>query len=76
MITDFMFDNVIIRFGFLGGIIVIFNFLLIDFYLIRDIKNINEKLISEDFEQRKILCKTLIEKIVVDDENIDIHYKI
>ncbi len=40
------------------------------------IKNINEKLNSNDFNGLKILCKTVIEKIVVTDENIDIHYKI
>ena len=40
------------------------------------IKNINEKLNSNDFNELKILCKALIEKIVVTDKNIDIHYKI
>lgn len=45
-------------------------------YIIDYIKNINEKLLTKDFEERKILCQTLIEKIVIDDENIDIHYKI
>lgn len=40
------------------------------------IKNINEKLNSNDFNELKTLCKALIEKIVVTDKNIDIHYKI
>lgn len=40
------------------------------------IKDINNKLNSNDFDELKILCKTVIEKIVVTDENIDIHYKI
>lgn len=40
------------------------------------IKNINEKLNTTDFEELKQLCKTVIEKIVITDENIDIHYKI
>ena len=44
--------------------------------LIEYIKNINDKLNSNDFNELKILCKTVIEKIVVTDENIDIHYKI
>lgn len=44
--------------------------------IIEYIKNINEKLNSNDFNELKILCKTVIEKIVVTDETIDIHYKI
>lgn len=44
--------------------------------IIEYIKNINEKLDSNDFEEMKKLCKTLIEKIVIIDQNIDIHYKI
>ena len=47
-----------------------------DDYLIDYIKNINEKLNTTDFEELKNICKTVIEKIVVTDENIDIHYKI
>ena len=47
-----------------------------DNYLIDYIKNINEKLNTTDFEELKIICKTVIDKIVVTDENIDIHYKI
>ncbi|MBO4815419.1 MAG: recombinase family protein [Clostridia bacterium] len=45
-------------------------------YIIDFIKNINEKLLSEDFEELKLLCKTVIEKIIINDKNIDIHYKI
>lgn len=44
--------------------------------VIEYVKNINEKLNSNDFDELKLLCKTVIEKIVVTDENIDIHYKI
>ena len=44
--------------------------------LINYIKNIDKKLLSNDFEEKKKLCKVLIDKIVVDNENIDIHYKI
>lgn len=40
------------------------------------IKDINNKLNSNDSNELKILCKTVIEKIVVTDENIDIYYKI
>jgi hypothetical protein len=40
------------------------------------VKNINEKINTTDFEQLKLLCKTVIDKIVITDENIDIHYKI
>ena len=44
--------------------------------LLEYVTNINEKLNSNDFNELKILCKTIIDKIVVTDENIDIHYKI
>lgn len=44
--------------------------------IINYINNIDEKLLSNDFEERKKLCKVLVDKIVVDNENIDIHYKI
>lgn len=44
--------------------------------LIEYIKGINEKLNSNNFNELKNLCKTVIEKIVVTDKNIDIHYKI
>ena len=37
---------------------------------------INEKLNTNDFEELKLLCKTVIDKIVITDENVDIHYKI
>lgn len=51
-----------------------------DFYndnsLIKYIQNINEKLNANDFDELKLLCKTVINEIVVTDENIDIHYKI
>lgn len=47
-----------------------------DNYLIEYVKNINEKLNTTDFEELKNICKTVIDKIVVTDENIDIHYKI
>lgn len=47
-----------------------------DDYLIEYIKNINEKLNTTDFEELKNICKTVIEKIVITDKNIDIHYKI
>lgn len=47
-----------------------------DNYLIDYIKNINEKLNTTDFEELKNICKTVIDKIVITDENIDIHYKI
>lgn len=39
IITDFMFANTIIKFGFIGGLIIIINFIIIDFNLIKDIKN-------------------------------------
>ena len=45
-------------------------------YLIEYIKTINDKLASTDFEELKNICKTVIDKIVITDENIDIHYKI
>ena len=44
--------------------------------LIEYVKNINEKLETNDFEEIKILCKNVIDKIVVTEENIDIYYKI
>lgn len=44
--------------------------------LIEYIKNINEKLNSNNFEELKVLCKTVIDKIIITDKNIDIHYKI
>lgn len=47
-----------------------------DTSLIEYVKNINEKLETNDFEELKILCKNVIDKIVVTDENIDIYYKI
>ncbi len=45
-------------------------------YLIEYIQKINEKLNSKNIEELKLLCKTTIDKIIVNDENIDIHYKI
>lgn len=39
-ITDFMFANTLTMFGFIGGLIIIINFILIDFELIKDIKSI------------------------------------
>lgn len=47
-----------------------------DNYLVEYIKNIHEKLNTTDFEELKNICKTVIDKIVITDENIDIHYKI
>lgn len=44
--------------------------------IIEYIKNIDDKLNSNDFNELKILCKTVIDKIIITDENIDIHYKI
>ena len=44
--------------------------------IIEYIKNIDEKLNSNDFNELKNLCRAVIDKIVVTDENIDIHYKI
>ena len=41
-ITDFMFANTLTIFGFIGGIIILLNFIKIDFELIKDIK-INNK---------------------------------
>ena len=40
-ITDFMFANILIIFGFLGGIVVVSLFLYIDIMLVRDIFNLN-----------------------------------
>jgi len=39
-ITDFMFANTLTIFGFIGGIIILLNFIIIDKELIRDIKYI------------------------------------
>lgn len=39
-------------------------------------KNINEKLNTASFEDLKIICKSIINEIIITDENIDIHYKI
>lgn len=39
VITDFMFANTIIKFGFIGSLIIIINFIIIDLNLIKDIKN-------------------------------------
>ena len=47
-----------------------------DNYLIEYIKNIDEKLNTTDIEELKKICKTVINKIVITDRNIDIHYKI
>lgn len=47
-----------------------------DDFLINYIKNIDEKINTNNFEELKILCKTVIEKIVITDTDIDIHYKI
>lgn len=44
--------------------------------IIEYVKNIDDKLNSNDFNELKMLCKIVIEKIVITDENIDIHYKI
>lgn len=44
--------------------------------IIEYIKDIDKKLSSNDFNELKLLCKTIIDKIVITDENIDIHYKI
>lgn len=44
--------------------------------LIEYVKNINKKINTTDFEELKTLCKTVIDKIVITDENIDIHYKL
>ena len=38
ILTDFMFANILIRFGFLGGIILLFCFIVLDYLFIRDIK--------------------------------------
>ncbi len=45
-------------------------------FILNYIKDVNTKLLSKDFEELKLLCKTLIEKIIVDGKNIDIYYKI
>lgn len=45
-------------------------------FLIEYIKDINKKLNTKDFEQLKLVCHTIIDKIVITDKNIDIHYKI
>lgn len=47
-----------------------------DNYLIEYIQNINEKLNTNDIEELKKICKTVINKIIVTDKNIVIHYKI
>lgn len=47
-----------------------------DIELINYVKNIEEKLNTNSFEDLKILCHTIIDKIIITDENIDIHYKI
>ena len=52
------------------------NYLEEDNYIVEYIKNINEKLNTSDFEELKTICKTVIDKIIITDENIDIHYKI
>ncbi len=44
--------------------------------IIEYVKDIEQKLNSNDLSELKNLCKAVIEKIVVTDENIDIHYKI
>ena len=44
--------------------------------IIKYIQNINEKLDINNFEEMKKICNILIDKIVITDENIDIHYKI
>ncbi len=41
-ITDFMFANILMKLGFIGGLVVILNFLYLDFLLINDIKKINK----------------------------------
>ena len=42
VITDFMFANILIRFGFVGGLITLIIFIVIDIYLINDIKTIRK----------------------------------
>ena len=42
IVTDFMYANVLTRFGFVGGIIVLLLFIYIDYLLIRDIKIVNK----------------------------------
>ena len=44
--------------------------------IINYIKDIDKKLASNDFDELKLLCKTVIDKVVITDENVDIHYKI
>lgn len=44
--------------------------------IVEYIKNIHERLKTTNIEDLKILCQTLIDKIVITDGNIDIHYKI
>ena len=44
--------------------------------LIDYVSKINDKINTNDFEQLKLLCKTVIEEIIVTNENIDIRYKI
>lgn len=52
------------------------NEFLNDTSLIEYIKDIDEKIATNNFDQLKLLCKTVIDKIVITDKNIDIHYKI
>ena len=47
-----------------------------DTALIKYVKNINEKLNTTDFDELKSVCQTVINKIVITDENVDIYYKI
>jgi len=47
-----------------------------DLDMIEYIKDINKKLALRDFNELKLLCKTVIDKIVITEENVDIHYKI
>lgn len=44
--------------------------------IIEYVKNIKDKINTNNFEELNLLCKKVIEKIVVTDENIDIYYKI
>ena len=44
--------------------------------ILKYIKNIDERITTSNFEDLKILCKTVIDKVVVNDDKIDIHYKI
>ena len=52
------------------------NYLEEDNYIVEYIKYINEKLNTSDFVELETICKTVIDKIIITDENIDIHYKI